>query len=57
MNDITTRDFLAAQIMCGMCGGDWKLDIPEGKTWDEMAAKRAYEIADAMIKEREIANV
>lgn len=57
MNGITTRDFLAAQIMCGICGGDWKLDIPEGKTWDDMAAKRAYAVADAMLKEREITSV
>ena len=51
------RDEFAARIMAGICAGDWKLDIPEGKNWDQMAVKRAYEIADAMIAEREIANV
>jgi len=40
-----------------MCSGDWKLDLSNGKTWDEVAAKRAYEIADAMLAERDIENV
>jgi hypothetical protein len=43
--------------MAGICAGDWKLDIPEGKNWDQMAVARAYQIADVMIKEREIDNV
>ena len=51
------RDEFAMRIMAGICAGDWKLDLTNGKTWDEMASKRAYEIADAMIKEREISNV
>jgi hypothetical protein len=51
------RDYFAAKIMCGMCSGDWKLDLSNGKSWDETAAKRAYEIADAMLAEREIENV
>ena len=51
------RDEIASRILAGICAGDWKLDIPEGKTWDEMAAKRAYQIADAALKEREITNV
>ena len=51
------RDEFAAWVMAGICGGDWKFEIPEGKTWDALAAKRAYEVADAMIKEREIKNV
>jgi hypothetical protein len=50
------RDEFAARIMAGICAGDWKLDTSE-KTWDQMAVKRAYEIADAMIAEREISNV
>lgn len=49
------RDYFAAKIMSGMCSGDWKLDTSE-KTWDQVAAKRAYEIADAMLIEREIEN-
>lgn len=44
------RDEIAAKIMAGICAGDWKLDLSDGQTWDEAAAKRAYEIADAMIK-------
>ena len=51
------RDEFAARVIAGICAGDWKLDLSNGKTWDEMAVKRAYEIADAMIKEREISNV
>jgi hypothetical protein len=50
------RDEFAARIMAGICAGDWKFDTST-KTWDEVAAKRAYEIADAMLKEREISNV
>lgn len=56
-NDMNLRDEFASRVLAGMCAGDWKLDLTNGKTWDEMASKRAYEIADAMIKEREISNV
>jgi hypothetical protein len=51
------RDEFARLILCGICSGDWKFDLPEGKTWDQMAARRAYELADAMMKEREISFV
>lgn len=51
------RDEFASRIMAGICAGDWKFEIPEGKTWDQMATKRAYEIADAMLQESEISNV
>jgi hypothetical protein len=51
------RDDFAAKIMAGICAGDWQIPLPEGKTWDEVAVRRAYEIADAMLKEREIENV
>ena len=51
------RDGFAIQIMAGMCAGDWKFDLSDGKKWDEAASKRAYEIADAMLAEREIQNV
>jgi hypothetical protein len=54
---MTLRDEFASRIMAGMCAGDWKLDLTDGKSWDEKAAKRAYEIADAMLKESEISNV
>ena len=47
------RDYLASKAMQGICAGDWKLDTKENQlTWDEVASKRAYEIADAMIKAR-----
>jgi len=51
------RDYFAAKVMSGMCSGDWKFDLSSGKNWDEVAAKRAYEIADAMLAEREIENI
>jgi hypothetical protein len=54
---MTLRDEFASRVMAGMCAGDWKLDLTDGKSWDEKAAKRAYEIADAMLKESEISNV
>jgi hypothetical protein len=51
------RDEFAVRIMAGICAGDWKLDLSDGKKWEEAASKRAYEIADAMLAEREISNV
>ena len=51
------RDEFAVRIMTGICAGDWKLDLSDGKTWDQAAAKRAYEIADAMLEESVISNV
>jgi hypothetical protein len=50
------RDEFAKAIMAGIIAADWKFDLTE-KKWDEIAARRAYELADAMIKEREINNV
>jgi hypothetical protein len=54
--DMELRDEFAKAIMAGIIAADWKFDLTE-KKWDEIAAKRAYELADAMIKEREINNV
>lgn len=51
------RDEIASGVMKAMIIADWKFEIPEGKTWDEMAAARAYNIADKMLIEREITNV
>ena len=56
VNGMQMRDAFAVKIMAGICAGDWKFDTST-KSWDELAAARAYEIADAMIKEREISNV
>ena len=53
---MTLRDEFASRIMAGICAGDWQLPVGE-KLWAELAAAKAYEIADAMIKEREISNV
>jgi hypothetical protein len=54
---MNNRDEFAKSIIQGICAGDWKLDLSTGKSWDEVASKRAYEIADAMLAEREISNV
>ena len=54
--DMELRDEFAKAIMAGIISADWKFDLTE-KKWDEIAAKRAYELADAMIKERNIENV
>ena len=56
VNGMQIRDAFAVKIMAGICAGDWKFDTSV-KSWDEVAVARAYEIADAMIKEREISNV
>jgi hypothetical protein len=56
VNGMQMRDAFAVKIMAGICAGDWKFDTSE-KTWDQVAVKRAYEIADVMIKERDISNV
>ena len=56
-NHLFMRDEFARLILCGICSGDWKFEIPEGKTWDQIAARRAYDLADAMMKEREISFV
>ena len=54
---MNTRDEIASRIMAGICAGDWQIPLPEGKTWDDMASKRAYEIADAMLRERDITTI
>jgi hypothetical protein len=51
--ELKLRDYLAASVLQGICSGDWKFDIKD-QTWDQIAAKRAYEIADIMIKAREL---
>jgi hypothetical protein len=50
------RDEFVKTIIASIISADWKFDLTE-KTWDQIAAKRAYEIADALIKERDIKNV
>jgi hypothetical protein len=56
MNNIDLRDYVATQVLQGIVSADWKFDIKD-KTWDEQAVKRAYELADKMLSEREITNV
>jgi hypothetical protein len=47
------RDYFAAKALNGICAGDWKFDLKDGEfTWVEIAAKRSYEIADAMMETR-----
>jgi hypothetical protein len=56
MSDMNFRDYAAVRIMQGIVTADWKFDIKE-KTWDEQAVKRAYELADKMLAERDITDV
>jgi hypothetical protein len=47
------RDYFAAKALNGICAGDWKFDLKDGEfTWVEIATKRSYEIADAMMEAR-----
>ena len=56
MNNIDLRDYVATQVLQGIVSADWKFDIKD-KTWDEQAVKRAYELADKMLAERDITDV
>lgn len=51
------RDDFAIRILAGICAGDWQFAIQSPQDWDKQAVRRAYELADAMLKEREIDNV
>jgi hypothetical protein len=47
------RDYFAAKALNGICAGDWKFDLKDGEfTWVEIASKKSYEIADAMMEAR-----
>ena len=47
------RDYFAAKVLNGICAGDWKFDLKDGEfTWVEIASKKSYEIADAMMEAR-----
>jgi len=48
---ITLRDYVAAQILSGMCAGDWQLPIDD-QTWAKAAATRCFEIADEFMEAR-----
>ena len=55
---IPLRDRLAMVIINGIISGDWNFPTSfngkEGtEAWDEQAAMRAYQIADAMLRHRE----
>ena len=56
MNNIDLRDYVATKVLQGIVAADWKFDIKD-KTWDEQAVKRAYELADKMLAERDITDV
>jgi hypothetical protein len=44
-----TRLEIATKILAGMCAGDWQVQIPEGKTWDDVVVPRAFELADKLM--------
>jgi hypothetical protein len=47
-------DQFAIAIVSGMCAGDWKFNMLEGESWDETAARRAYQIANAVLLEKKL---
>jgi hypothetical protein len=48
---MTLRDYVAAQVLNGMCAGDWKLPIDD-QTWAKAACTRCFEIADEFMEAR-----
>ena len=56
-NKMILRDKFAAAVMTGIVSADWKLPTDENTTWDQIAVRRAFEIADLMVKERDITTV
>lgn len=55
MSDMTLRDYFAAKAMQGMlANGDWVTNMVNatGQEADEVVGIAAYEIADAMLRER-----
>ena len=48
---ITLRDYVAAQVLNGMCAGDWELPIDD-QTWAKAACTRCFEIADEFMEAR-----
>lgn len=56
---MTMRDYFAAQALQGITGNSQASWAPSreqqesGITWADMAAKEAYELADAMLRRRE----
>jgi hypothetical protein len=44
-----TRLEIATTILGNICAGDWRFDIPEGITWDDIAVKRALELTDKLM--------
>lgn len=45
---------IAVAILNGIISADWNLPIPDGKTWDDAAVDRAFELADKLIAESKI---
>ena len=48
---MTLRDYVAAQVLTGLCAGDWKLPIDD-QTWAKAACRRCFEIADEFMEAR-----
>jgi hypothetical protein len=51
MPGMTLRDYVAVQVLTGMCAGDWKLPIDD-QTWAKAATTRCFEIADEFMEAR-----
>ena len=48
MND-SRRFLIDTLVLLGICAGDWKFDIKD-KSWDDVAAERALELADKLLE-------
>ena len=49
MSELNKREQIALQILNGIVSADWKFEIPQNKTWDEMASLRAFDLADVFL--------
>lgn len=52
MSALTFRDELAKEIIKCIIASDWRFDTAN-ESWDTLASRRAYTLADEMIKARD----
>lgn len=52
MSALTFRDEIAKEIIKCIIASDWRFDTAT-ESWDTLASRRAYALADEMIKARD----